>query len=177
MINFLIEKNILPDWLIRRGIRSLLAARLREEGGGDLEARQERLNAFIASMDASPVAIETRAANAQHYELPTRFFQLCLGPNLKYSSAYYDKGVKSLEEAELRMLGLTAERAGIKNGQSVLELGCGWGSLSLYNAKRHPKSQFTGVSNSRTQKAFIDATAKARGIKNLRDYHRGYEPL
>jgi cyclopropane-fatty-acyl-phospholipid synthase len=167
MINALLEKDLIPDALIRMGIRSLLRQRLAEEASPDPERQQEKLNAFIASMNASPVAILTQAANEQHYELPTRFFQLCLGPHLKYSSGYYTGATASLEAAEEMMLQLTASRAGIQNGDRVLELGCGWGSLSLFNAARFPRSKFVGVSNSRTQKQFIDAKAKERGIKNL----------
>jgi cyclopropane-fatty-acyl-phospholipid synthase len=167
MIDWLLKKNILPDFLIRIGIRRLLRQRLAEEARGDAQAQQERLNAFIASMDASPIAIRTRAANEQHYELPTRFFELCLGPNLKYSSSYFNSNTSDLGSAETTMLELTVNRAGIKNGERILELGCGWGSLSLFNAKKFPRSKFLGVSNSRTQKLFIDAKAKEQGIKNL----------
>jgi cyclopropane-fatty-acyl-phospholipid synthase len=167
MIDALLESNLLPDALIRFGIQRLLAQRLLEEACLDTAEEQARHEAFVTSMDESPVAIETRAANEQHYELPTRFFELCLGPNLKYSSCYYPKGDESLGEAEAKMLALSSERAGVKEGQRVLELGCGWGSLSLYHAAKYPRSRFVGVSNSRTQKIFIDQKAKERGLKNL----------
>ncbi len=94
-------------------------------------------------MAASPIAVNTAESKEQHYEVPTRFYELCLGRRLKYSSAYYDATTRNLDEAEERMLGITAQRAGIKNGDKVLELGCGWGSLTLYLAENFPKSKIT----------------------------------
>ena len=126
----LLERDLLPDFLIRFGIRRLLAARLREEDKGDPEAQQAHFMRFVESLRASPVAIETRAANEQHYELPCEFFELVLGRHLKYSSCYFDPGVASLDEAEARMLALTCERARLADGDRILELGCGWGSVS-----------------------------------------------
>jgi cyclopropane-fatty-acyl-phospholipid synthase len=108
------------------------------------------------------------AANAQHYEVPTRFYQLCLGQRLKYSSAYFSDGATTLDIAEVAMLKLTCQRAELADGQNILELGCGWGSLSLWMAEQYPKAQITGVSNSATQKAHIDGEAKKRGLCNLR---------
>ncbi|MGA2097483.1 MAG: cyclopropane-fatty-acyl-phospholipid synthase family protein [Candidatus Acidiferrum sp.] len=122
---------------------------------------------FIARLKASPIAIDTSAANAQHYEVPSRFFELCLGRRLKYSCAYWPESVHTLDEAEEAMLNLTAERARLSDGQRILELGCGWGSLSLYLAQRFPHGEIVGVSNSQSQKQFIDAQAAARGLKNL----------
>jgi cyclopropane-fatty-acyl-phospholipid synthase len=163
----LIEQNKIPDFLIRQGIRKLLKQRLRDENKGDVEAQQAHLMALIDKLKASPIAVNTTDANQQHYEVPTRFYQYCLGKNLKYSSCYFKPGVTSLDQAEDDMLYLTCDRAGLKNGQHVLELGCGWGSLSLYMAAKYPASNFKVVSNSRTQKQFIDAQAQARGITNL----------
>ena len=168
MIDALLERNLLPDPLLRFGIRRLLAQRLREEDQGSAEAQLAHLQALIAELRRSPIAIETAAANEQHYEVPTRFYQLCLGPRLKYSGALWPAGVTTLAEAEERMLALYAERAQLADGQDILELGCGWGSLSLWMAERFPNSHITGVSNSRTQKEFIDAEAARRGLKNLR---------
>ncbi|KAF0179261.1 MAG: cyclopropane-fatty-acyl-phospholipid synthase [Limisphaerales bacterium] len=168
MIDSLLERNLLPDPLLRFGIRRLLAQRLREEDKGSAEAQRAHLQALIEELRRSPIAIETAAANEQHYEVPTRFYQLCLGPRLKYSGALWPAGVTTLAEAEERMLALYAERAQLADGQDILELGCGWGSLSLWMAEKFPKARITGVSNSRTQKEFIDAEAARRGLKNLR---------
>jgi cyclopropane-fatty-acyl-phospholipid synthase len=118
-------------------------------------------------LKASPIAINTSDANEQHYEVPTEFFTHVLGPNMKYSSCYYESPTESLESAERRMLALTCERARLADGDKILELGCGWGSLSLWMAEHYPHSYITGVSNSRTQKAYIDARAAERGLKNL----------
>jgi len=163
----LLERNLLPDWLIRFGIRRLLAQRLREEDKGSPEAQQEHLMQLITRLRQGPLAIETAAANAQHYEVPARFFELVLGPHLKYSSALWPAGVHTLEQAEQSMLALTCQRAELADGQQILELGCGWGSLSLYMAQQFPSSRIVSVSNSRSQKQFIDARAAARGLRNL----------
>ena len=168
MIDALLERNLLPDPLLRFGIRRLLAQRLREEDKGSAEAQRAHLQALIGELRRSPIAIETAAANEQHYEVPTRFYQLCLGPRLKYSGALWPVGVTTLAEAEERMLALSGERAQLADGQDILELGCGWGSLSLWMAEKFSKARITGVSNSRTQKEFIDAEAARRGLKNLR---------
>jgi cyclopropane-fatty-acyl-phospholipid synthase len=139
----LLEQDLLPDWLIRVGIRRLLAQRLREEGRGGIEATQRRLMQLIAQLRASPIAINTVEANVQHYELPSEFFQLVLGRRLKYSSAYFTAATRSLDEAEETMLALTCERARITDGDDILELGCGWGSLTLWMAERYPRARIT----------------------------------
>ncbi len=163
----LIENDNVPDSVLRIGIRKLLKKRIADETIGDEEQQQFRLIALIEELKRSPIAIHTVDANEQHYELPTAFFQYCLGKNLKYSSGYWKPGVNDIDSSEDDMLALTCERAGLSNGQNVLELGCGWGSLSLYMAAKFSKSSFTVVSNSATQKMFIDETAKNRGINNL----------
>ena len=163
----LIEANKVPDFLLRRGIRKLLAQRLADEDKGGVEAQQVHLMALIDQLKTSPIAVNTAEANVQHYEVPTQFYQYCLGKNLKYSSGYWNEGVNDIDTSEDDMLELTCQRAELKDGQQVLELGCGWGSLSLYMAAKYPGSTFKVVSNSRTQKQFIDDTAKNRGIKNL----------
>ena len=163
----LLVRDLLPDSLVRFGIRRLLAQRLREEDKGDPEAQQRHLMELVERLKASPIAINTAEANEQHYELPCDFFELALGPHLKYSCCYYLRDDDTLEQAEARMLALTAERARLKDGDRILELGCGWGSLSLWMAKQFPNAKITAVSNSRTQKAFIDARAAARGLTNL----------
>jgi cyclopropane-fatty-acyl-phospholipid synthase len=162
MIDALLEKNLLPDRLVRFGIRRLLAQRLREES-----ARYDR-TAYVADLKTRALAEQTAAANEQHYEVPTPFYQYCLGKRLKYSGCLYPTGRESLDEAEEHMLALYAERARLADGQDILELGCGWGSLCLYNAERFPRSRITAISNSRTQKEHIDAEARKRGLKNLR---------
>ncbi len=163
----LLERNLLPDSVIRFGIRRLLAERLREERKPTAGAQQQHLMKFIATLRASPIAIHTREANEQHYELPAAFFQTVLGPNLKYSSCYYTSAAESLGDAEARMLKLTCERARVSDGDAILELGCGWGSLTLWMAKHYPNAHITAVSNSRTQKVFIDTQAAARGLRNV----------
>jgi cyclopropane-fatty-acyl-phospholipid synthase len=163
----LLERGLLPDCLVRYGIRRLLRARLAEEDQGEPEGQQRHLMKLVARLKQSPVAINTADANQQHYELPCGFFELVLGKHLKYSSCYYVNPADTLEEAEANMLALTAERAQLKDGDRILELGCGWGSLSLWMAKHFPHSKITVVSNSRTQKRFIDERAAERGLSNL----------
>jgi cyclopropane-fatty-acyl-phospholipid synthase len=167
----LLERDVLPDALIRLGIRQILAARLADEETGDAERNQERKRDFIQRLRRSRLAIHTEDANAQHYELPSEFFEAVLGPYLKYSSCYFlDTETNfgaALGDAEARMLALTVARAGIVDGDRILELGCGWGSLSLFMAERFPRSTIVAVSNSRTQKVFIDGRARARGLSNL----------
>jgi cyclopropane-fatty-acyl-phospholipid synthase len=163
----LLERDLLPDSVIRTGIRRLLEARLREEDKGDPEVQQEHLIRFVEELRRSPVAIATREANEQHYELPSAFFGLVLGRHLKYSSCYFKPGVTALDDAEAEMLRLTCERAGLVDGEQILELGCGWGSLTLWMAEHFPRARITAVSNSRTQKQFIDARAAERGLANV----------
>ncbi len=163
----LLERDLLPDWVIRAGIRRLVAARLRQEDRGGPDAQQRHLMEFIARLRASPVAIHTDEANEQHYEVPTGFFTQVLGRHMKYSCCYYGTGISDLDSAEAEMLRITTERAGIRDGDRVLELGCGWGSLSLWMAERFPRARITTVSNSRSQKEYIDARAAERGIGNL----------
>jgi cyclopropane-fatty-acyl-phospholipid synthase len=165
--NPLLERDLFPDFLIRIGIRNTCAQRLAEEYTGNFEQQQEKFMRFVERLRESPIAVETRAANEQHYELPTAFFQRVLGKHLKYSSGYWKQGVTALDESEEDMLNLTCQRAELQDGQRILECGCGWGSLSLFMATHFPGSRITGVSNSRTQKEFIDAEAKRRGIENL----------
>jgi len=166
-LDHLLEKNILPDTLIRTGIRHMLAGKIREETRPNAEQQQAALMVHIAELKQSPIAIQTTAANEQHYEVPTRFFQLALGPRLKYSSALWPDGVSTLAAAEEQMLSLTCARAELADGQRILELGCGWGSLSLWLAQHYPNAHITAVSNSATQKQHIDAEAARRGLSNL----------
>lgn len=168
MINTLLEKNGLPDFLIRFRIRQLLRQRLDEEGRGGLAAVQARFMELVAQLQNSPIAIHTADANEQHYEVPPRFYELVLGRRMKYSSAYYGDTVDSLDQAEEAMLALTCERAELGDGQKVLELGCGWGSLTLWMAEKYPNAQITAVSNSKDQRGFIEARAAAQGFVNVR---------
>lgn len=167
MIETLLENDVLPDSVIRAGIRLLLRERLREEDSGNPERQRARRLRFVEELRASPVAVETKAANEQHYEVPAAFFVKCLGPRRKYSSAYWPEGVQNLADAEEAMLDLTCRRARLEDGQTVLELGCGWGSLSLYMARRFPNSQIAAVSNSHSQKQFIDGERVRSGLQNL----------
>jgi cyclopropane-fatty-acyl-phospholipid synthase len=161
------ERGWLPDSLIRLGMRQLMRQRLRDEALDDGELRSQRLNRLLDELRASPIAIETQAANTQHYEMPASFFQAHLGPHLKYSCCLYPNGTETLAQAETAMLELYASRAELADGQRILDLGCGWGSLSLWLAARYPDAQIVGLSNSHGQRAFIDAQAAQRGLHNL----------
>lgn len=164
----LAERGHLPDALLRQGIRRMCAQRLREEMAGGLDAQAARFARRIEMLRHSPVAIHTDAANAQHYELPPAFFQQCLGKRLKYSSCYYPRGDESLEQAEDAMLTLYGERAELADGQQILELGCGWGSLTLWMAERYPNARIVAVSNSRQQREHIEAQCRQRALFNVR---------
>jgi cyclopropane-fatty-acyl-phospholipid synthase len=163
----LIESGLIPDFVIRAAIRQMLKERLHHEDHGSNEGNRTAKLAFIEEMKRSPIALRTDSANAQHYEVPAEFFELVLGPHRKYSSAYFPDKCDSLLPAEEHMLRLTCERAQIADGQEILELGCGWGSLTLYIAEQFPKCRITGVSNSASQKEYILAAAAARGLSNL----------
>jgi cyclopropane-fatty-acyl-phospholipid synthase len=167
-LDALLAHGLLPDAVIRAGIRRLLRQRLREEDRGTEEAQRARLEAHVAALRSSPVAVNARDANAQHYEVPAAFYRLVLGRRLKYSCALWPPDVRSLDAAEEAMLRLTCERAGLADGQDVLELGCGWGSLTLWMAEACKASRITAVSNSRSQKEWIDAQARERGLGNVR---------
>lgn len=161
------ERGWIPDFLLRRGIRRLCQQRLQEERGANIERAWDRFQSVLHELRNSPLAIETDAANTQHYEVPARFFELCLGKRLKYSSCFYPDGNETLDQAEEHMLALYAERAALRDGQQILELGCGWGSLTLYMAERFPSSRILGVSNSHSQRSHILAQCQARGLTNV----------
>jgi cyclopropane-fatty-acyl-phospholipid synthase len=163
----LMERGVVPDSVIRRGIRHLLAQRLREERMPSATLQLERLQAFIQQLRGSPIAIETAAANEQHYELPPPFFQLVLGKHLKYSSGLFVDSTTTLNAAEEAMLSLTVQRARLADGERILELGCGWGSLTLYMGAQFPNSKITAVSNSKPQREFILARAAERDLHNI----------
>ena len=166
-VDAVIDRGVLPDPALRRVIRGLLRRRLAATGAGGVEARSERKRALLASLATSPVAVDTDQANEQHYEVPTELFALMLGPHLKYSSGRWSDGVTTLAQAEEAMLRLTCERAMLVDGQDVLELGCGWGSLTLWMAEQYPASRIVAVSNSATQRDHIDKQAAARGLSNV----------
>lgn len=152
-----------PDFVTRPAIDSLVSEarkRLDREGPHDSAA-------FAAEMARRAIAEHTDAANDQHYELPPEFFRICLGERLKYSCCLYPTAETTLDEAEELALAETCEHAGLEDGQSILELGCGWGSLSLWMAERYPKARITAVSNSHGQRGFIEGQARARGLTNL----------
>ncbi|MCA9400976.1 MAG: class I SAM-dependent methyltransferase [Candidatus Omnitrophica bacterium] len=163
----LLEKNLLPDFVIRKGIRGLLKNKLEDESRDGTEFGYERLINFVNHLKASPIAINTKDANEQHYELPTSFFKLILGRHMKYSSGYWREGVADFDQSESDMLEITTERADIHDGDHILELGCGWGSLTLFMAEKYPHSKITAVSNSKTQKEYIDQQALHRGLSNV----------
>jgi cyclopropane-fatty-acyl-phospholipid synthase len=170
MINIdeILAKGLLPDAVVRMGIRNLLAKKLREETRGDAVSQSEALAAFVEELKSSPIAVKTAEANEQHYEVPTEFFRLVLGPRMKYSSGYWSRVDTTFAESEEDMLALTCARAELADGMDVLELGCGWGSLTLWMAEKFPGSRITGVSNSATQREHIEAEAARRGLANVR---------
>ncbi len=167
-LDTLLARGLVPDPLIRAGIRHLLSAKLREEGLGDIEERDRRFASFRRGLDESPIAINTADANEQHYQVPTEFYLQVLGPRLKYSSGYWPTANTTFAESEEAMLELTCARAGLKDGQKILELGCGWGSLTLWMAERYPNSVITAVSNSYTQRLHIEKEAQRRELYNVR---------
>lgn len=162
-----VESGLIPDFIIRFGIRRLLKQRLLDEFSQDPQQSSKRYNDFLYELKKSKLAIDTDKANEQHYEIDSEFYNLVLGQNKKYSSCYYKNENESLSTAEKNMLELYIERGQFSDGQNILELGCGWGSLTLYLAKRFPQSHITGVSNSHSQRNYILKQAKDRGLKNI----------
>jgi cyclopropane-fatty-acyl-phospholipid synthase len=163
----LVQTNRVPDWLIRLGVRMILRNSTRRLYAQELEARDAERRALIEKLKRSPIAIHTDDANRQHYEVPPAFFQLVLGKWLKYSCCYWSAGVETIDEAEEAMLRLTCERARLEDGMAVLDLGCGWGSLSLWIAERYPNCRVVAVSNSQPQIAHVEARCRQRGLSNV----------
>ena len=166
-----VEQGLVPDRVIRLGIRRLLKARLAELHSGDAVASAALTQAFVDEWQSAPLALLPDKANEQHYEVPAAFFGAVLGMHRKYSCCYWGEAggtVHTLAQAEAAALRLTCERADLGDGQQILELGCGWGSLSLWMAQRYPASAITALSNSQSQRAFIEAEAARRGLSNLR---------
>ncbi|HUW10875.1 MAG TPA: cyclopropane-fatty-acyl-phospholipid synthase family protein [Anaerolineae bacterium] len=163
----LVETNRVPDWLIRAVLRRSLNMAMKRRLRASLEERSAQKRALIEKLRQSPIAIRTADPNRQHYEVPAAFFQTVLGRRLKYSCCYWPDGVTTLEEAEDAMLRLTCQRACLEDGMEVLDLGCGWGALSLWIAEHYPNSQVLAVSNSRSQRDFIAAQCRKRGFANV----------
>jgi cyclopropane-fatty-acyl-phospholipid synthase len=163
----LAEDHDIPRPLLLAAIRARVAVRLRRERRGGTDAESERARSLRRRLADSPVAVRTDAANDQHYEVPAEFFRLSLGPRLKYSSCLYPPGIDDLALAEDAMLALTCERAQLADGQDVLELGCGWGSLTLWMAEHYPGSRITAVSNSAGQREYIEQQAREHGFSNV----------
>ena len=161
------EMGLVPDSAIRAGIRRLLVKRLSEIEADDVAAVTAALNRFVKEMNHSPVALVPDLANEQHYEVPSEFFTWALGQQRKYSCCYWQDDTRNLDEAEENALAITCARAGIDNDMEILDLGCGWGSLSLWMAEQFPQSRITSVSNSNGQRQYIEEQARSRGLKNL----------
>lgn len=163
----LAERGLVPDPLVRAGIRALLARHLDALRGGEPEARRRRDEAFLERLGSGPIALAPESANAQHYEVPAAFFERVLGPRLKYSSGHWPEGVGTLAQAEEAMLELTCDRAGIEDGMAILDLGCGWGALALWLAERYPGARVLAVSNSAAQRRHIEERRGSAGLANL----------
>ena len=163
----IVESGYVPDAVIRAGIRYLNKQRLRLEQRGGVESLRNHQRAFVEMLRQSPIAVMTDAANKQHYELHPDFFAHVLGRRMKYSCCLYPAGTETLDQAEEAMLSLTCERADIRDGMELLELGCGWGALTLWIAERYPKARINAVSNSSPQRAFIQDRCRKKGIKNV----------
>jgi len=163
----LTEAGKLPDFIVRAGIRYLCRKRLVDEKVDDIEQQQQQYQSLIEELRQSPIAIETQAANEQHYEVPTEFYLKALGKNLKYSGCFYPAGCDSLDVAEEAMLDLYLQRGEFADGMDILELGCGWGSLTMWMAKKLPNARITGVSNSNTQREYIMSQCAERGLNNV----------
>jgi cyclopropane-fatty-acyl-phospholipid synthase len=162
------ERGVVPDPLVRAGIRRLLRTRLTKIAASEPAAAAEQMEAFVAAMHAAPIALLPHKANEQHYEVPSAFFGHVLGRRRKYSACWWPQGVTTLDAAEETGLAATAERAELADGQRILELGCGWGSLTLWMAERYRTAQIVGVSNSHSQRAYIETEARRRGLVNVR---------
>lgn len=163
----ILETNLLPEWLIRLSIRGMLKETIKINLKPSLAKQQQQKMDFIEELKTLPIAIETDAANEQHYEVPQKFYQYVLGPRRKYSSGLWLKKDDTLAEAESNMLALYCIRANIHDGQSILDLGCGWGSMALYLAEHYPNSKITALSNSQSQREYIERVAQEKGWKNL----------
>mgnify|MGYP006280431995 FL=1 len=163
----LLYAGLVPDPLLRLALRMVTARKIRQLDRLPQEVQENRRQALFNTLENSPIAIHTDLPNVQHYEVPPAFFQLVLGDRLKYSCCLWPEGVDTLEEAEESMLELTCQRGDLKDGMTVLDLGCGWGSLSLWIAENYPACRVLALSNSRDQIGFILDQARARGYQHL----------
>ncbi|HEX7301165.1 MAG TPA: cyclopropane-fatty-acyl-phospholipid synthase family protein [Solirubrobacteraceae bacterium] len=163
----LLELGALPNPVLRAGARAGTRLRLRREERGGVQAQEERLRALVEHLSSGPVAEHTAAANEQHYELPSEFLGLFLGPRRKYSGCLWSDGVHDLAGAEEAMLEATCARAGVRDGMEILDLGCGWGALSLWLAERYPQAKVLAVSNAHGQRAWIESERDRRGLTGL----------
>ena len=161
------EKGLVPDSVIRAGIRRLCRQRLKDIRADDPETAAEALDAFVEAMNRAPIALVPERANEQHYEVPPEFFDEVLGRHRKYSCCFWDEEAADLDRAEARALEITCARAGIEDGMNILDLGCGWGSLSLWIAEQYPGCRVAAVSNSAPQRRHIERLASERGLDNL----------
>lgn len=161
------ESGLIPDFLLRAGIRNLCNKRLRQCESNHCEEAAESIASYLEEMNNGPIALLPEKANEQHYEVPAEFYLEVLGPNLKYSCCKWAPGIRDLGKAEEQALELTCIRAKLEDGQKILELGCGWGSLSLWMAKNFPNSSITSLSNSHSQREFIESRAKEKELTNL----------
>lgn len=163
----LMERGWIPEHLVRAGIRRLCRERLKSLEIADRELEQERNSAYVRELKKSAVAFATEKANQQHYELPASFYELVLGKQKKYSSGYWPSGCSNLDQAEELALQTTLARAEIADGMRILDMGCGWGSVSLKLAEQFPNSQIVGISNSKSQRQYIMNQASKRGLQNI----------
>ncbi|RKF59369.1 coclaurine N-methyltransferase [Golovinomyces cichoracearum] len=165
--DWLLDKGYLPSYVIRLGIRRQLRERIEIIKSTSLEDAYEKKINYVELLRSRPIAIETASANEQHYEVGTGVLAACLGPRMKYSCALYPKGGETLAQAEIAMLETYVQKAQLKDGMTILDLGCGWGSGSIYFAEVLPNSKIVAFSNSKTQKIYIDSKAKEKGLKNI----------
>ncbi len=167
VLDLALEHRLIPDAVLRAGSLYGAWARERREARGGVLAQQERLRSLLARMSDGPIAEVPEKANEQHYELPSEFIGLILGPRRKYSGCLWEPGTRTLAQAEEAMLALSCHRAQVADGMRILDLGCGWGSLSLWLAERYPAARITGLSNSHGQREFIESERDRRGLSNL----------
>ena len=163
----MIEKGFISDLLVRIGIRALLRKRLIDISSSECELADKNQMKMISVMNASPIAMNTSSANEQHYEVPPEFYKLVLGERFKYSCCFWDEDTNDLDHAEINALEITCKRAMLNDGQAILDMGCGWGSLSLWIAENYPNTSVLSVSNSKTQKLFIENIAKSKNLTNI----------
>lgn len=162
-----VERNIVPDLLLRMGIRQELEMELSKVKKLSSEEKAAALQRFIAEIKSLPIAVQQTKANDQHYEVPDEFYQMVLGPKLKYSAGYWPTAQCTLAESEVHMLDMYCERAQLFDGMKLIDLGCGWGSVTLYMAEKYPNATVIGISNSNSQREYILQAAKARGLTNV----------